>query len=201
MAKEPRLGAVKTRLARGVGPAAAMRFYRSATRNLILRVGTDPRWRTILSVAPDGALMANIWPRNVARIRQGRGDLGQRMQRVFDRLPPGPVVIVGTDIPEISAARVNRAFRSLGRHDIVIGPCEDGGYWLIGMKRIPRKHGIFGAVRWSSPHALADTCRNLIGLRVAKLEQLEDVDDEKSHRRLAGSGACLLLPPWWLAKA
>jgi glycosyltransferase A (GT-A) superfamily protein (DUF2064 family) len=100
------------------------------------------------------------------------------MQRIFDRLPPGPALIVGTDVPGITPSHIAHAFHLLGRHDAVFGPAADGGYWLVGLKRRPRVLRIFAGVRWSSPHALADTLANLRGRwSVAFIATLNDVDD------------------------
>lgn len=184
MAKEPRAGAVKTRLARDIGTVPATGFYRTSLNTLLHRVGHDQRWRTVLAVSPDTSLLASAWPVDTARAMQGGGDLGARMQRVFDGLPPGLVVIIGTDIPEISPVHIAAAFHALGNADAVIGPGEDGGYWLIGLKRSPRIRAIFSGVRWSSANTLADTLSNLEDARVARLETLEDVDDGKAYRRL-----------------
>jgi len=104
------------------------------------------------------------------------------MQRLFQLLPPGPVIIVGSDIPAIGPAHIARAFRLLGRADVVLGPARDGGYWLIGMKRIPRVLAPFASVRWSSRHALADTLVNLEGKRVAVAAELNDVDTRQGYR-------------------
>jgi len=98
-------------------------------------------------------------------------------------LPPGPAVIVGTDIPDLSAAHVSRAFRALGDHDAVFGPAADGGYWLVGLRRSPRVPDAFSSVRWSTEHALSDTLANLVGLKVAFVETLDDVDDGASLAR------------------
>ena len=95
---------------------------------------------------------------------------------VRHRKPPGPVVIVGSDIPGIRPAHVARAFRALGRADWVVGPAEDGGYWLIGARRRPSYRDPFAGVRWSSEHTLADTVANLTGARIAFLEVLSDID-------------------------
>ena len=136
MAKTPAIGRVKTRLARDVGAVEAVRFFRVTAAGLIRRVACDPRWRTVLALAPDRAVhQPGIWPDDLPRIAQGPGDLGARMGRLFRDLPPGPVVIVGADIPGIRAAHVAAAFAALGRHDAVLGPAEDGGYWLVGLKR------------------------------------------------------------------
>jgi len=176
MVKAPVAGAVKSRLAGKVGIAEATRFYRVATAGLILRLGRDPRWRTVLAIAPDAALAAPFWPADIARIAQGQGDLGSRMQRLLDRLPPGPVAIVGSDIPAIGADDIAAAFAALGRADLVFGPAEDGGYWLVGARRRPAVPRLFGDVRWSGPHALADTLRNAGRRSVAFAATLADVD-------------------------
>ena len=124
MAKSPVAGRVKRRLARGIGDVAAIRFYRNALNHTVARLGADPRWRTYLAVAPDHAVAAPYWPSagKIPHILQGAGDLGARMQALFDRLPPGPVVIVGSDIPRISPAHIAHAFKLLGRADAVFGP-------------------------------------------------------------------------------
>ncbi|WP_293205050.1 DUF2064 domain-containing protein, partial [Parvibaculum sp.] len=106
------------------------------------------------------------------------GDLGHRMGRLFRDLPPGPVVIIGADIPGIERHHIAEAFAALGNHDAAIGPAEDGGYWLIGLKRRPRVAEIFHGVRWSSEHAMKDTLKNIRGqnMSVATLPRLPDID-------------------------
>ena len=194
MAKEPRCGAVKTRLSRDIGAVAATRFYRTTFANVCWRVVPDPRWRTLIAVSPDTSIDSAVWPQGADLIGQGGGDLGARMQRVFDCLPPGPAVIIGTDIPEISTRHISQAFHALGSNDAVLGACDDGGYWLVGLRRTPRVLDIFAGVRWSSAHTLADTLANLAGMRVAMLEQLSDVDDGENHRSLGSAGSRIVLP-------
>lgn len=185
-AKAPRLGRVKSRLARDIGAVGAWAFYRRTLAALVRRLKGDGRWTLWLAVAPDRAAVDDgIWPRDVNRIGQGGGGLGTRMARVMALLPPGPVVIVGADIPDIRAADAAAAFRALGRHDAVFGPAADGGYWLVGLRRRPRFRDPFKIVRWSTEHALADTRANLEGARVALLRELEDVDDGAAFRRRA----------------
>jgi rSAM/selenodomain-associated transferase 1 len=180
MAKSPRLGAVKRRLAAEIGGSEAIRFYRTCLAHTLMRLGTDPRWRTLLAVTPDRDVTEPFWQggswARIERLPQGHGDLGARMQALFVRLPPGPVVIVGSDIPGIGRADIAMAFSLLGSADVVLGPAQDGGYWLIGLKRRPRVARPFANVRWSSPHALADTLANLTGCRVAFAPTLRDVD-------------------------
>lgn len=177
MVKEPVAGRVKTRLARDVGAVRAVGFYRSNTAAVIARLARDTRWRTLLSVAPDTALASRAWPARLVRIAQGPGDLGKRMQRILDRRAPGPTLVVGTDIPAIRNHHIADAFRRLGGADAVLGPTPDGGYWLVGQRRSPRTLCAFERVRWSSPHALSDTCENLRGRRIATAAMLTDVDE------------------------
>lgn len=178
MVKEPRPGRVKTRLGRDIGMTAAAWWFRHQTHK-ILRQLQDPRWELILAVSPDyEGLKSRVWPNGIARIAQGRGDLGVRMKAVFDKLPPGPICIIGTDIPAVTCHEIWRAFDSLGSHDATFGPATDGGYWLIGLKRIkPTPPQIFQDVYWSTETALQNTINNMSGLRIGRVATLNDVDD------------------------
>ena len=177
MLKEPRPGRVKTRLGRDLGMTTAAWWFRHQVRGLLRRV-RDKRWNVVLAVSPDReGMLSRAWPADLPRIPQGRGDLGDRMGRVFRTMPPGPVVIIGADIPRVNRARIAEAFAALGDHEAVFGPAPDGGYWLIGMKRAAPVPGtMFNGVRWSSEHALADTMASLAGLRIAQVATLRDVD-------------------------
>lgn len=189
MVKEPRAGRVKTRLAREIGAVAATQFYRHAAAAVIGRLSHAGGFETWLSVAPDTAVRGRAWNLHVPRRRQGNGDLGQRMQRIMEWPGRGPVIIVGTDIPAIEPAHIRDAFRRLAGSDAVLGPTPDGGYWLVGLRRTPRILKPFGAVRWSSEHAFADTVENLAGARMARAATLTDVDDAaewRQARALAG---------------
>ncbi|MGE4221284.1 MAG: TIGR04282 family arsenosugar biosynthesis glycosyltransferase [Alphaproteobacteria bacterium] len=183
-AKSPRLGRAKRRLAADIGSVAALRFYRTLLAQTLRRLASDPRWRTWLAVTPEPAR----WPPRPQRIGQGTGDLGRRMDRAMRALPPGPAVLVGADIPAIGAAPVAAAFRALGRADAVFGPAADGGYWLVGLRRRPRMPVAFRGVRWSGPHALADTVANLAGLEVWRVATLADVDDGADYARWRAAG-------------
>ena len=194
MAKSPLAGRVKRRLAASIGAVSAARFYRTCLAHTLMRLGRDPRWRTLLAVSPDRDVRAPYWPRGIERLPQGGGDLGARMQRLFRRLPPGPAIIVGSDIPAIKPSDIARAFRLLGNGDAVFGRAPDGGYWLVGLRRSPRLLAPFANVRWSGPHALADTLRNLQGHRVAFAATLSDVDSEEDYRRLRGNWQRLIPP-------
>ncbi len=177
MVKEPRPGRVKTRLGKDLGMTVSAWWFRHQVARL-LRSIQSPKWNTVLAVAPDQeGLQSRVWPRDLPRIPQGRGNLGDRMSRIFYTLPDGPVCIVGADIPGITKPRISEAFEALGDHEAVYGPAPDGGYWLVGMKRTGRiPSGLFDGVRWSSQHTLADSLKTMRGLRIAQIATLQDVD-------------------------
>lgn len=202
-ARAPRLGRTKRRLAREIGDVPAWRFSRDTLRRLLRRFADDPRWVCWLAVTPDAAARGQRgqwpqgwpkgWPRGCRLLPQGRGDLGARMSRVFHALPAGPAVIIGSDIPGIATHHIVTAFRRLGDHDAVFGPAPDGGYWLVGFRRRPIppvfRPAVFRDVRWSSPHALADTLANIPArLRYGMLDELEDIDDAAAYHRYRRSG-------------
>jgi hypothetical protein len=179
-ARRPRLGVGKRRLAADVGDVEAVRFARHALDRLTRTLGRDPRWRLWLAVAPDRPL---DWVRTGTPVPQGGGDLGERLTRVIRSLPPGPVVILGSDTPTVTRTDVAAAFRSLGSSRAVFGPATDGGYWLIGLRRGPGEALPFEGVRWSTSDALSDTLANLEGSAVAILREQEDVDDGPALKR------------------
>jgi rSAM/selenodomain-associated transferase 1 len=187
MAKVPVAGRVKTRLAREIGVVRATMFYRHAMRGVIARLGFQPFWRTVLIVDPDSGAASRLLPAGVVRRGQGRGDLGERMQRPMRTLPPGPVCLIGTDVPDIAVADVRRAFRLLGGADAVFGPAEDGGFWLVGLKRIPRVIDPYrGRVPWSRTDTLERTLANLTGHRVAFTARHHDIDSAAGLARNRG---------------
>lgn len=177
MVKEPRPGRVKTRLGRDIGPVPAAWWFRHQSRRLIRRL-RDRRWRLVLAVSPDReGLASRVWPPDLGRLPQGRGDLGQRMARLLRAAGPGPVCLIGADIPGVTRRHVGRAFAALGAGRVVLGPATDGGFWLIGVQpgaALPP--GSFSGVRWSTRRALSDTLANLRTTRVTLVDRLADVD-------------------------
>ncbi len=179
-ARQPRLGVGKRRLAADVGDIEALRFARHALERLTRVLGRDPRWRLWMAVSPDRPVN---WVRTGTPVPQGSGDLGARLTRVIQTLPPGPVVILGSDTPTVTRRDIADAFAALGSSRAVFGPARDGGYWLIGLRRAPGDPLPFSNVRWSTRDALADTLANLEGSRVRLLRIQEDVDDGAALRR------------------
>jgi rSAM/selenodomain-associated transferase 1 len=172
MAKAPIMGAAKTRLARDIGPAHAKRIYR-AMMACVLRNTADPRWETVLAVTPRRAMGRVPDWRGAAQIPQAGGSLSPRLAAVFAR--KGPTVCIGTDCPDVNAKDIASAFRAIGRGRHVIGPADDGGFWLIGTQG-PARKDLFDAVRWSHEDTLSDMSKRLRG-EVSYLRTLIDVDN------------------------
>ncbi len=176
-ARAPVPGRVKTRLAAAVGPEAAAAVYRALLDHTLAAArasGLD----VTLALAVD---QASDWrpPAGVAVVPQGSGELGERMQRAFaERFAVGAagVVLVGSDLPGLSAELFRQAAAALDDAAVVLGPAADGGYWLVG-QRAPGVD-LFSGVPWSSPRTLAATRQRLVELGVdhRELPVLGDVD-------------------------
>jgi rSAM/selenodomain-associated transferase 1 len=174
-ARAPRLGTVKRRLARDIGDRAALRFHVATLGRLLRDLKADRRFDVVLAVTPDRARI----PGGNTTIPQGHGGLGHRMSRALRRYRR--VALMGCDIPDANAADVRAAFRALGTTDAVFGPAADGGYWLIALG--PRRPSdLFGASRWSTEHALADTLRQFRHHRAGFIRRLADVDTAADYR-------------------
>lgn len=193
-ARRPAYGVGKRRLAAGVGELEALRFQRASLDIIVRRLTGDGRWRAWVAITPD---RGRLQLRSTTLVPQGEGDLGRRLSHVVRRLPPGQVVIVGTDAPQVRRGDIADAFAALDRADAVFGPAEDGGYWLVGLSPAVRRVAVFDNVRWSSPAALSDTLRNLGDRPAAFLRVIEDIDDAESLQRLRAceTRPLSLIPP------
>ena len=179
--KAPRPGAVKTRLAAVLGDDDAARLYRVLAEEEIRR--TAPRAgeydRILLFTPEDARPEIERWlPQEMLEPQEGR-DLGERMSRAFaSAFAAGAhrVAIIGTDVPSCGREHVVEAFRSLGDHDVVLGPTHDGGYYLIALDR-PRP-ALFPSIPWSTPSVLPATAEraDVLGLGVRMLDPLRDID-------------------------
>ncbi len=185
--KAPLVGGIKTRLAADIGGLAAWRFYCDTAQQVGRRLTWRPEWDLVLAVTPRRS--ARHLRRGLPRlaglpcIDQGEGDLGVRMARCLDRFAPHPRLLIGADIPGIDAGVAGRSFELLLRSDLVFGPAEDGGFWLVGQRGPARCAGLFDRVPWSRPETLAATLRNAPRhRRVALAETLADVDDGAAYR-------------------
>ena len=175
-ARAPAIAVGKTRLARDVGRVEAWRVYRAMSAGLVRRLGRDPRWRTVVRIAPDRAR----WP-GAESEGQGRGGLGERLERAIRTHGRGPVAVIGTDAPDVTPERIRRALRATRGGAAVLGPAEDGGFWLLALPPRRARTMRFPGVRWSTADALTDTVAALGGDAVL-LEVLADVDDGEALR-------------------
>jgi len=187
-ARVPQLGRVKTRLARGIGHLAALRFYRATLGAIVQRLSADPRWETRIAATPD-RLARSGWRlrRGVAVDLQGHGDLGRRMLRAILRAGRRRVAIVGCDVPALDAAAVDEALRVLAHRDVVFGPSPDGGYWLIGWRGTKPSLRLFDDVRWSASTTRDACVERLRGKRLGYARILDDVDEVEDLQRVTPS--------------
>lgn len=184
-ARIPYMGSVKTRLAKGIGVGAATKLYRAMTAHTIKEVQGGARF--FIAQTPDKT-HDDIFP---ASLKQGGGDLGQRLERIAKKY--APVIFLSTDSPNFTRKVLAAAIKGLKTHDIVVAPAQDGGYGLIGLRNgaLP----LFRKVRWSSPHTLADTLANAPHKRALFLPPLLDIDEVEDllqARQELGKGARLI---------
>ncbi len=174
-AKAPVFGHAKTRLAKGVGVVHAKRLYRAMTQRILRRL-KSPRWDMILAYAPSKAPVRVVDWDGIVKMPQVSGSLSPRLAAVFKT--KGPVIVIGTDSPQIRRQDILNAFKAMGGKTIIFGPATDGGFWLIGLKG-PAPRGLFDNIRWSHAQTLADMRRNCsaLGYKVHLLRPLTDIDD------------------------
>lgn len=191
-AKPPRPGQAKTRLAAALGDASAARLAEAFLRDTWSTVRALDWARPVLATTDehDELWMSlgceHVWP-------QGDGDLGQRMERVLRRaLTMDPAaIVVGTDCPSLSTSCLGLAKAALAEHDVVIGPSEDGGYYLLGVRQCPA--GLLAGVAWSTDQACAQTMDRIrgAGLTIGVLPTAFDVDRPEDVDRLRALGSQL----------
>ena len=191
-AREPVLGRVKTRLAADIGPEAALEVYRELLALTAAAVTATAVPATVwLAEAPHPTADAAQprpaqprpeWPGLPWCVQPPAALLGERMAHAFGEAfaaGAGRVVIIGTDCPGLQPAILQQAYAALEAHDLVVGPAEDGGYYLLGLREL--QPALFANKDWSTatvlPDTLADAAR--LGLRVAQLPVLHDVDSAR----------------------
>lgn len=192
-AKPPRPGQVKTRLAPALGPAGSARLARAFFADT-WRMVSGLRWAVPILATTD--VDAAEWQRLPLSTRiwsQGKGSLGSRMERVLRQaLDAQPIAIgIGTDSPGLPSALLVAARDALRSYDAVLGPSDDGGFYLIGLRCCPE--GLFDGITWSSSETRTQTIRRLrqLGLTVTTLPPWFDVDrpsDVDRLRVLASTG-------------
>lgn len=179
-AKAPREGQVKTRLAADIGAAEALRIYRQLGRGVVDRLRRAGRPITVYFTPSDGESDVRSWlgDADLAFRPQADGDLGQRMAAAFTEVltTAAAACIVGTDVPGVDETSIERAFADLTDNDVVIGPAEDGGYYLLALRQIRTE--LFDSIPWSTETVCAETISRArdLGLVVGHIPVLADVD-------------------------
>lgn len=175
-ARHPELGKCKTRLAKTIGDQAALDIYTlllaqtvKATQNL--PVDKEVHYTDII-------VSHDIWDTNVYNKRQQQGeDLGSRMLHAFKsgfKAGYKNVLIIGTDLHDLDQTDLELAYTKLKDHDYVIGPSQDGGYYLLGMNAL--NPDIFRNKHWSTPTVLKDTLNDIKNKTHFLLKERNDVD-------------------------
>jgi len=179
--KHPRPGAVKTRLAAAIGPDAAADLYRALAEHVL--EATTPAAggyeRLVFFDPPEALEEMRAWLPGVRILPQSGGDLGARMADAFSRTfarGASRVALVGTDAPAVWRGTVTEALDALAEADAVMGPSEDGGYYLLALRE-PRPELLSG-IAWSASTVAAETRARAaaLRLRVRELATLRDVD-------------------------
>ncbi len=179
----PEPGKTKTRLISNLGAEGAAELQRDMTEHTLRNAGRLKSLRQVsLEVRHEGGsetLMREWLGDHLTFRSQGDGDLGAKMKRAFrDAFQAGAqrVVIIGTDCPDLNSELMEVAFNALRRNDTVIGPANDGGYYLIGSRRyFPQ---LFDRIHWGSEKALEQTLRRAreAGIQTKLLIPLSDID-------------------------
>ena len=172
-ARAPVLGAVKSRLAISIGEETAFNCYRKLLENAV-----EAAMPFESEIWIEGDIVDLTWARGLPVRLQVPGDLGVRMLAAFS---DGVKVLIGTDIPAMSASYIEQAFALLEENDLVVGPTEDGGYCLVAMHE-PHDH-LFSGITWGTDSVLASTLARAENLNVGLCDMLWDVDVEADYRR------------------
>ncbi|MGB0895890.1 MAG: TIGR04282 family arsenosugar biosynthesis glycosyltransferase [Flavobacteriaceae bacterium] len=174
--RNPELGKCKTRLAKSIGHENALAIYKlllEHTAQVTQQLNCDKAVYYSVKVRTN-----DIWDNAIYQKHQQNGhDLGERMQNAFrTSFSKGydKVIIVGSDLYDLKPQHIQEAFMQLDHNDVVIGPAEDGGYYLLGMKKLHPK--LFKHKNWGTDTVRAATLHDLKTKKVAQLELLNDID-------------------------
>lgn len=174
--KNPELGKAKTRIANAVGNEKALEIYKqllSITRTETLKSSADKKLYYSSFIDNQDNWDTQYFSKKL----QSGNNLGSKMYNAFKETLPNytKVILIGSDLGELNIDILNKAFTELDHHDVVIGPANDGGYYLIGMKKL---NPIFTSIEWSTSSVLEGTLKliNNNNLSFSLLETLTDID-------------------------
>lgn len=174
--RNPELGKVKTRLAASIGNENALEIYITLlehTKKVALETSYDKR-----VLYSEEVNFTDMWDSSKFQKKLQIGsDLGERMHNAFQEgFKDGyeKIVIVGSDLIALESTDITAAMKHLEDNDIVLGPAEDGGYYLLGMKKIPQN--IFSNKDWGTDSVLEDTLIDIASLKYHLLQEKNDID-------------------------
>ena len=199
LAKAPLAGLAKTRLAPALGLDGAAALAEKMLQHAVAQAVAAALGPVTVWATPDPghpAFQRLRATHGLSLATQGEGDVGQRMAQVFDaaeRQGRLPLLLMGTDLPGITAAVLRQAAALLADHEVVIVPALDGGYGCIGLRQAAPS--LFSGVTWSTSSVLAQTRQRIaaLGWRVAELAAVADIDEPADLVHLP--------PGWWDAES
>ncbi|MDD7888212.1 TIGR04282 family arsenosugar biosynthesis glycosyltransferase [Flavivirga sp. 57AJ16] len=173
--KNIKLGKVKTRLAKTIGNQGAFHVYSELVKVTELATKNIPTDKRIYF---SDAVVNTKWKNDYKTIQVGK-NLGERMQNAFTKgFEDGyeRIVLIGSDLPDISSVHIENGLHALNNNEVVFGPAMDGGYYLVGMTKMHRS--IFNNKPWSESHLLEATLKELNkeNISYTLLEALNDID-------------------------
>jgi rSAM/selenodomain-associated transferase 1 len=174
--RNPELGKCKTRLAKSVGDVEALKIYKHLlqhTANVSKKVDAE---RFVFY--SENIQQNDIWDNAFFNKKLQYGDnLGERMENAFQTLfSEGfkKVIIIGSDLLDLKEEIIQNAYKKLKENDAVIGPAEDGGYYLLGMKNLNKN--VFKNKKWGTETVLKKTKKDFFEQSLYVLETLNDID-------------------------
>jgi len=190
--KSPIRGMVKTRLAKSIGEEAALVVYNQlvGTTYLVANEVNATKYAVFSDSLPDNSSKA---VQHFRKFVQHGEDLGERMKNAFDLVfkdGSDKAVIIGSDCPELLPSEIEDAFHLLTANDLVIGPAQDGGYYLLGLKKTYSE--LFKIEEWSTQHVFHQTMKKAkqLNLLCAELPIKRDLDTVQDLNYFQGKGIC-----------
>jgi uncharacterized protein len=175
----PQAGKTKTRLIPALGKVGAAKLQRQMAEYLLCRV-QQPNWQLqIHFTGGTRSEMADWLGTGLMYCPQVGESLGDRLRYAFQQESQHRVVAIGADCVDLSADHIHQAFQALIHHDVVLGPAQDGGYYLIGLRRFhPPLGALFEGIDWSTSRVLQQTQAKIrqLGRSLAQIETLSDID-------------------------
>lgn len=189
MARAPVPGKVKTRLQPHLTPGQCASLYLAFLRDVIALAASIPSYTLFLAFTPreESALFRDLLLPEIELIPQNTSDLGRRMHGIMSQLEArgySPLVIAGSDLPTLQPATLELALECLQGSDLCLGPCPDGGYYLVGARHAWAP--VFQGIPWSTPEVFRLTMEKAraASMSVALLEECADVDTFDDLKRL-----------------